>query len=156
MTLGYGNGESQRIGGDDQRQWYTTDFGGTSSAAPIVAGAAAVIQGVSLAQNGTPLGPKSVRDLLVSTGTPQGSPALGNIGPLPNLRAALDQLVIAAPEEYGVCSATTFNSDECGGAACVNKIAGYVEGECFFFGLFVELCENSVKIDHFSTKSALG
>jgi len=138
MTLGYGDEESQRIDGDDQRQWYTSTFSGTSSAAPIVAGAAAVIQGVSIAQNGIPLGPKSVRDLLVSTGTPQDLPALGNIGPLPNLRAALDQLVIAPPEEYGVCNAATFNSNECGGGACVNKVAGHVEGDCFFFGLFCD------------------
>jgi hypothetical protein len=35
---------------------------------------------------------KEVRDLLKKTGTPQGGSAARNIGPLPNLRAAIEPL----------------------------------------------------------------
>ena len=76
-----------RIHGNDPLQWYTTEFNGTSGAAPIVAGAAAIIQANRLATGLAPLNSRAMRTLLHETGTPQGSSNL--IGPLPNLRTAL-------------------------------------------------------------------
>lgn len=134
MTLGYGDISAN---GDDQKQWYTSTFSGTSSAAPIVAGAVAVVQGVLRANGRMPYAHADMRNLLVSTGTPQGSPNTGNIGPLPDLNAAINQCLDITPEIYGECSEFLESSPECGGAACVNKPAGFVEGECFF-GLFCE------------------
>ena len=71
---------------------YTAGFNGTSSAAPIVAAAAASLSSAYQARFGTAPTPAQVRGLLVRTGTAQdstsaGAPA-GHIGPLPNLGAA--------------------------------------------------------------------
>jgi hypothetical protein len=97
-TLGYGldgNGNidpSLRANGDpDPSQWYTRNFGGTSSAAPIVAGAVCAVQGVLRAQGMPVLLPSDMRGLLTATGTPQPHSTLGRpIGPLPDLRNALN------------------------------------------------------------------
>jgi serine protease len=98
-TIGYGgvaspNGASppipaQRANGNDPQQWYTTTFGGTSGASPIVAGAVALVQSTRMAIGLPRLTPLEMRDLLVATGTPQAAPVTRNIGPLPNLRAAI-------------------------------------------------------------------
>ncbi|MEA2559077.1 MAG: hypothetical protein QOH06_581 [Acidobacteriota bacterium] len=85
-TLGYGDLFSE----DSADRWYTGFFSGTSSASPIVTGAAASLQGRSLAAYSSALDPLSLRDLLKSTGTPHTGAK--NIGPLPNLRAAFDAL----------------------------------------------------------------
>ncbi|HEV2069138.1 MAG TPA: S8 family serine peptidase [Acidimicrobiales bacterium] len=98
VTTGYGDPDL-RFNGDDRRQWYTRDFRGTSSASPIVAGACAAIEGASRAARGAPVSPGDLRQLLVRTGTPQEPGA--QIGPLPNLRAALDALNIRRPEGSG-------------------------------------------------------
>ncbi len=103
-TVGYGDGisacngnpacmnrlESQVGGAGDRNQFYTSRFNGTSSASPIVAGAVVAIQGVQFAYNNPPLDWLEMRDLLVTTGTP---PQTGHdIGPLPNLQAAIAAL----------------------------------------------------------------
>jgi hypothetical protein len=98
VTTGGGDADL-RFNGEDRRQWYTRDFGGTSSASPIVAAACASVQGAVRAARGTTLPPGELRQLLVDTGTRQGNG--GNIGPLPNLRTALDALGIRPPEPSG-------------------------------------------------------
>lgn len=91
-TLGYGDAQ----GGSSENAWYTLRFSGTSSASPIVTGAVACLQGRAKAKNGAPLTPKKVRDILVSTGTPQvagpGVPVSQHIGPQPNLVAAMKKV----------------------------------------------------------------
>lgn len=77
-----------RINGGDELQWYTTEFNGTSGASPIVAGAAAIIQANRVAAGLAPLNSCEMRLLLRRTGTQQGQPS-NQIGPLPNLQAAL-------------------------------------------------------------------
>ena len=72
----------------DRRQWYTRTFSGTSSASPIVAGAVASIQGIRKAYGLSILNPRQMRDLLRTTGTPQAMD-VRQIGPMPNLRAAI-------------------------------------------------------------------
>ncbi len=59
-----------------------------------MAGAVAVIQGEALARLGAPLTPYEVRTLLVETGLPQvmGAAGDGNIGPRPQVAAALEGL----------------------------------------------------------------
>jgi hypothetical protein len=74
--------------------WYTATFSGTSSASPIVAGAAACCVGYWVA-NGNPastLTPSLLRSALMSTGTLQIFPPSGNIGPRPNLMGAFAYL----------------------------------------------------------------
>ena len=84
--------EENCTGGLPAIRRYTQSFSGTSSASPIVTGAAVSLLGVAEANLGRTLTPEEVRDLLVATGSP---PAAGaEIGPQPDLRAALDQLLI--------------------------------------------------------------
>ena len=88
VTSGYGDAFD---GGGDPNQYYTEVFNGTSSASAMVAGAAAVLEGVQVACGGTPLSSVEVRDILVQTGSPQvNGPYPGHIGPRPDLMAALD------------------------------------------------------------------
>jgi hypothetical protein len=68
---------------------YTRSFGGTSGAGPIVTGAVVAIQSYLKASGRTLWTARQLRDLLNSTGTPQGGDTSQRIGPLPNLRAAL-------------------------------------------------------------------
>jgi serine protease len=86
-TTGYGDLQ----GGTDSNLWYTYRFGGTSSASPIVAASAAVLSSIAKSR-GTTLTPATVRSLLKATGQPQTFGNTGNIGPLPNLKAAIDAL----------------------------------------------------------------
>ena len=69
---------------------YTNRFSGTSSSAPIVSAAVAALSGIAKAK-GKALTPQAMRKLLVETGTPQVGNN-GKIGPLPNLRAAIERL----------------------------------------------------------------
>ncbi len=91
-TTGYGD-----AGGQSANEHYTLRFSGTSSAAPIVAAAAACLQGAAIAKRGAPLTPAQVRKILSDTGTPQaespGVPvATNSIGPQPDLLAALKKI----------------------------------------------------------------
>lgn len=96
-TLGYG----VLFTGDhtDENQFYTTAFGGTSSASPIVAGAVASVQGIALSNGLTPLRPLEMRTLLSTTGTPQAYNLTNNIGPLPNIKAAAESMLGIAPND---------------------------------------------------------
>ncbi|GAB1319995.1 Peptidase S8/S53 domain-containing protein [Madurella fahalii] len=72
---------------------YTTGFGGTSGASPMVVGAAAIIQGVLDATIGSKASPLEVREVLATGGTPSADPASDRIGVMPNLQAIVDSLV---------------------------------------------------------------
>lgn len=89
--------------------WYTKTFSGTSSATPIVAGAVAALESVYReGSHGEHIAPEVLRDLLVTTGTPQQDgvhPAGEHIGPLPNVLAAYAALPIMC------CAGTTGNVD---------------------------------------------
>ena len=76
--------------GGDSAQAYTSEFGGTSGASPMVAAAAAVAQSVAWEVWGRPWDPSDLRAALVSTGTPQPAADGGHpIGPQPDLRRFL-------------------------------------------------------------------
>jgi hypothetical protein len=86
-TMGYG----WRFNPNDEDQFYTGSFSGTSSASPVVVGAVASIQGVVLAEGRPALTAWQMRELLFRTGTPQ----LGGsqyIARMPDLRAAIDDV----------------------------------------------------------------
>ncbi|NVJ10049.1 S8 family serine peptidase [Myxococcus sp. AM001] len=87
-SMGYGNVFGSSYGED---QFYTSSFSGTSSASPIVVGAAASAQGVALA-NGRRLTSVQMRSLLRANGTPQAANAR-QIGPLPDLAKALPKVI---------------------------------------------------------------
>ncbi|MCD2441446.1 S8 family serine peptidase [Agromyces sp. SYSU K20354] len=72
---------------------YTGVFGGTSSASPIVTGAAVLLQSWRRARKGFPLGPEAVRSWLRSgINTPSADPATDRIGVMPNLRAIFEAI----------------------------------------------------------------
>jgi hypothetical protein len=77
-------------GADDDKS-YRSRFNGTSSAAPIVAGAALLVQGLWKQRCGVGLSSTEMRDILSNpcTGTPQGAGVPGFIGVMPDLSAIL-------------------------------------------------------------------
>jgi hypothetical protein len=85
-TTGYGD---EFFPGNDDRQKYTAVFSGTSSATPIVTGAALQVNGIVKACGFPPLTSKQMRKVLADTGTPQSNPSAGKIGPLPDVAKAV-------------------------------------------------------------------
>jgi hypothetical protein len=89
-TAVYSTGYGDLYAGSSQNEWYTSSFGGTSSASPIVTGSVAALSGVFKQMLGSVLNADSARNLLVATGSPQMPPSLSlAIGPRPNLVAAI-------------------------------------------------------------------
>jgi serine protease len=118
VTTGYGIFYRNPDDFTNSNSWYTNSFNGTSSASPIVAGAAANLEGIALKHFGTPSSPAEIRDLLVATGNPQLGNTAEHIGPRPDLRGAItrlstvvNNLVSFAPIEASF--KTTFNTAGC-------------------------------------------
>ncbi len=130
-TTGYGN-----FLDDGEQSAYTDSFSGTSSAAPMIAGAAVLVQDlyrVNAAPEGLPptltasqvegwrrLSPQQVRNLLSDpqSGVRQGPSVPGFIGVMPNLRLVLDQALGIVPRVYlrdhhGDTGETPFRRREC-------------------------------------------
>ncbi|MEW6213231.1 MAG: S8 family serine peptidase, partial [Acidobacteriota bacterium] len=87
-TCGYGDLRREQ----GRNNWYTINFGGTSSAAAMIAGAVAVLQSIIKERGLEPLSPAEMRRLLVATGTPQSGDTSKKIGPRPDLRAAIEAI----------------------------------------------------------------
>ncbi|PED06130.1 S8 family peptidase [Bacillus pseudomycoides] len=73
---------------------YTSSFNGTSSASPIIAGAATSIQSIAKEHLGQPYKPNELRAILSNknTGTQSNNPSSDRIGVLPDLKAILSNL----------------------------------------------------------------
>jgi len=99
FTTGYGTHATY---GADANQKYATGFSGTSSATPIVASAAALLQSVAIKILGIRLSPAELRSILVSTGRAQtgANASTAPIGPLPELQAAVNALFAAHPPPF--------------------------------------------------------
>ncbi len=87
-TCGYGDLRHDQ----GRNNWYTINFGGTSSAAAMVAGAVAVLQSIVKERGLEPLSPADMRRLLIATGTPQSGDTSKKIGPRIDLRAAIEAI----------------------------------------------------------------
>jgi hypothetical protein len=124
-TLGMIGTTVLRANGDDARQAYTLSFSGTSSATPIVAGAAAAVNGSRRADGDPLLNSTSLRQLLRNTGTAQGSGVA--IGPLPDLRRALPAVAGALETIWsdGVARGWAFHSEQ---SATSIRVHFYVDG----------------------------
>jgi hypothetical protein len=85
VTTGYGD-----LFDEGANRLYTDTFSGTSSASPIVAGAVTNLLGYANTTLGVTIDPLTMRQHLIDSGTAQT--AGPNIGPLPNLRDAIDSL----------------------------------------------------------------
>jgi serine protease len=82
---------------------YTTSFGGTSGASPIITGAALALQGIAATNLGYRFSPSQLRGILSNpaTGTTSGNPAADQIGVMPNLHAIITSDVLnLAPDIY--------------------------------------------------------
>jgi len=91
-TGGVGPGADTARPGDDEDAWYTAAFAGTSSAAPMVAGALACVQGVLRAAGREPLTPAQARTALRETGSPQQAAEDGSLEPIGS-RPDISQLI---------------------------------------------------------------
>lgn len=98
-TCGYGTLDA---GGGDDNRTYTATFNGTSSASPIIVGAACILQGMYESATGTRLSPLQMRTLLSNpaTGTPQGPNVAGAIGVMPDLNAIASTTLGLVPDIY--------------------------------------------------------
>ncbi len=126
-TAGYGN--LFNAGPDHM---YTSSFGGTSGASPMVTGAAASIQGVRFA-NGLPaLTSVQMRSLLSRTGTPQRINTARRIGPKPNIKASIDSFLVGITQPADgqplVGSSVTFNWKIPAGASDIRLYVGSRQG----------------------------
>jgi serine protease len=84
-TTGYGS----LYFGNSINSYYTNGFNGTSSASALVAAAITAVSSSYEHQKNANLTPLSIRQLITQTGTAQNFSTSGNIGPLPNIAAAI-------------------------------------------------------------------
>lgn len=90
-VLAAGYGSYAKYDNDNNRTY--NYFSGTSSATPTVASAAVLLQSYYRQSTGQYLSPTAMKNLLVSTGIPQGGTDVNKkIGPLPNVKNAILQL----------------------------------------------------------------
>ncbi|MEM7029010.1 MAG: chitobiase/beta-hexosaminidase C-terminal domain-containing protein [Chloroflexota bacterium] len=87
LVVAPGYGDLYDEEGDDLSY---TNFSGTSSASPIVAASAAIVQSNYKRKHGSPATPSQIKSILRNTGTPQQGATI--IGPLPNLKAAIEDI----------------------------------------------------------------
>jgi hypothetical protein len=82
--------------------FYTTGFGGTSGASPIITGAALAVQGRAENFLGFRFSPRQMRAILrdPATGTPPAAGETTLINVMPNLRNIFDTVFSAAPDVY--------------------------------------------------------
>ena len=88
------NSKGQKVTDQSIMNRYTSNFRGTSSASPIIAGAAVSIQGIAKEHLGKAYTPKELRAILSNpnTGTKSNDPSSDKIGVLPDLKAILSNL----------------------------------------------------------------
>jgi serine protease len=81
---------------------YTSFFNGTSSASPVVTGAALAVQGIAEASLSSRFSPLQLRAILSdpATGTPSNDPAVDRIGVMPDLRAIIEDVLNVATDVY--------------------------------------------------------
>ena len=85
-----GYGDVLMVGGDFNQGY--TNFSGTSGATPLVASCAIVLQSYYKSLTGNYLTGPQLRSILKETGIAQGTAVAGNIGPIPNMEAAIQRI----------------------------------------------------------------
>lgn len=136
-----GYGDLQGSAGSDESVKYTSSFAGTSSATPMIAGAAALLQSIHKAAGANPLTPAQMLTALQAGGTPQETHGTytGAIGVMPNLALAQAQALNLCgdgkTEPGEVCDdGNTVSGDGCSGdcqsqETCGNGILDTAAGE---------------------------
>lgn len=95
-TTGYGDLYSS----EGENLYYTSDFGGTSGASPMVVGVCCVAQSIYKQLTDAVLAPDILRAAITETGAPQPPPATQYIGPRPNLAALLEHEIFEVEGIY--------------------------------------------------------
>ena len=122
--------------GVTKNYYYTDRFSGTSSASAMVAASAAILQAIAIQRNGAPLSPWQIRDLLVTTGSPQLGDTTQHIGPRPDLRQAIENLPqsaetltvnVGGSQNDHICGVTNCSLSEAIEAANGNDNASIIE-----------------------------
>jgi serine protease len=86
FSTGYGD----YYAGSGINQWYTSAFGGTSGASPMIVGVCCDAQSIyKELTHGDVLDPETLRAAITETGAPQPTPIFHYIGPRPDLEALL-------------------------------------------------------------------
>lgn len=115
-------GTTTYVGGAERKHAYSDDFSGTSSAAAIIAGAAALVSAHYRATfGGQPLNPLTLRDLFrdATNGTASANPTVDQIGPMPDLVAVLAKLGLVA-DVYVRDNTTDTGAVPSSGIACIS------------------------------------
>ena len=145
---------------NDDRQRYTSNFNGTSAAAPQVAGAVALVQSCFKNYLGYYLKPFVMRALLKNTGTPQGiNSSTRPIGPMPNLEEVINcqfPLSDIKPDGYNheihvkswerVNIAYSLNPQDFDSAPADWWLVGCYDGACFFLDQQSNWTQNTVPV----------
>ena len=105
FACGYGN--LTMINGDINQGYI--NFSGTSSATPMVAACAIVLQSYHHSLTGNYLTGPQLRTILKETGIPQGNPSAGNIGPFPNMEDAVQRVYDDYLLGFDVVNTTEFS-----------------------------------------------
>jgi serine protease len=119
-TTGYGD----LYDGGTLQTKYTTGFGGTSGASPMIVGASLCLQGIAKTYLGAPMTPEVLRDLLNSTGIAHLDPSK-EIGPRPDLDAAAQ--VILAQSQNPLLAIQNLGIDDDDSGASEGNANGNVE-----------------------------
>jgi PKD repeat protein len=136
VTTGYGDLYKNPSDETNPDFWYTQTFGGTSGASPMMTGAAADLQGISLSR-GVLLTPGEIRSIFIETGSPQQGDMTRHIGPRPNLWLAVNQLA-----NYSISGTVTDSKGSplvgvsmvLGGAESATTLTAF-DGTYYFSGL---------------------
>ncbi len=121
VTTGYGDLYSA----EGPNLYYTSTFGGSSGATPIVVGEVALLQSIYQHATGQLLTAPQIRSLLRGTGSPQTGgtyPIFDNLGPLPDIALAI-QTVLANSGPPVVVQQTTNVTSLIGGTAALSVAA---------------------------------
>lgn len=107
FTTGYGDIQFA----NDSHQYYTTSFGGTSSATAIMGGCIALLQSYHLSMLGDFMNHTEMRNLLTTTGIAQSSSSFP-VGVFPDIKAAMEEIdrlaVLSVSEEENLALMTFF------------------------------------------------
>jgi len=109
VTTGYGD----LYDGGTLQTCYTSGFGGTSGASPMVVGSALCLQGIARVSAGYPFTPELIRSILNETGIPHLDPSK-EIGPRPDLAAAAAEVLTYGNNPYLSIQAIAIDDDDSG------------------------------------------
>ena len=92
VSAGWGDKTPRGAGVQTTNNRYTGQFGGTSGAAAIIAGAALLVLGLHLSANGPLPSPEDLRNILSNQATGTRAPAAEPIGVMPDLQRIIQTL----------------------------------------------------------------